>query len=160
MFLHFKSMKFPMFPSKDVVKMFKGFKNVRCSINYTDFFLRNPRDYARQGNVYSSYKHHTTMKALIAVTSTGAAVSVQTCTRGMPVMLIFLGAVVFCSASNQEMFCLLTKDSRFGMYFCRVKLQSKSQHSWEREANSQQKRKWAQGEWPRHEFMWNASIKD
>ena len=78
MFLHFKSMKFPMFPSKDVLKsslpkVFKGFKNVRCSVDCTEFFCETPRDYAQQGNTYSSYKHHTTMKALIAVTPKGAA---------------------------------------------------------------------------------------
>eukprot|EP00795_Rhopilema_esculentum_P005641 gene5641-10866_t len=30
-------------------------------------------DYAKQGNLYSSYKHHTTFKALIAVTPNGSA---------------------------------------------------------------------------------------
>ncbi|XP_065060379.1 uncharacterized protein LOC135687681 [Rhopilema esculentum] len=30
-------------------------------------------DYAKQGNLYSSYKHHTTLKALIAVTLNGSA---------------------------------------------------------------------------------------
>ena len=50
-----------------------SFKNVRCSVDCTEFFCQTPRDYGQQGNVYSSYKHHTTMKALIAVTPKGAA---------------------------------------------------------------------------------------
>ena len=36
-------------------------------------FCQTPTNYAQQGNVYSSYKHHTTFKALIAVTPRGAA---------------------------------------------------------------------------------------
>ena len=32
-----------------------------------------PRNYARQGNLFSSYKHHTTFKCLIAVNPNGAA---------------------------------------------------------------------------------------
>ena len=72
-FLQFKAMQVPMFPSKDILKaslpeMFRNFRNVRCSVDCTEFFCQVPRDYAQQGNVYSSYKHHTTMKALIAVT--------------------------------------------------------------------------------------------
>lgn len=78
MFLHFKSMNVAMFPTKAVVrtslpKVFRRFKNVRCSVDCTEFFCQTPRDYGQQGNVYSSYKHHTTMKALIAVTPKGAA---------------------------------------------------------------------------------------
>lgn len=42
-------------------------------MDFTEFFCQVPRDYAQQGNVYSSYKHHTTTKALIAVTPKGAA---------------------------------------------------------------------------------------
>eukprot|EP00795_Rhopilema_esculentum_P012140 gene12140-2745_t len=34
---------------------------------------KKAKNYAQQGNVYSSYKHHTTFKALIAVTPNGAA---------------------------------------------------------------------------------------
>lgn len=78
MFLHFKGMKNVMFPSKSVLKqslpkVFRSFKNIRCSVDCTEFFCQTPRDYGRQGNTYSSYKHHTTLKALIAVTPRGAA---------------------------------------------------------------------------------------
>ena len=77
-YLHFKEIKYPMFPSKEdlkpfLPKVFKPFRNVRCSIDCTEFFCQTPRDYAHQGNVYSSYKHHATFKALIAVTPNGSA---------------------------------------------------------------------------------------
>eukprot|EP00794_Sanderia_malayensis_P010598 gene10598-11719_t len=67
-----------MFPSRDILReslppVFKSFRNVRCLIDCTEFFCQTPRDYARQGNVYSSYQHHTTFKALIAVTPNGSA---------------------------------------------------------------------------------------
>ena len=39
----------------------------------TVFFCQSAQNYARQGNTYSSYKHHTTMKCLILVTPHGAA---------------------------------------------------------------------------------------
>ena len=35
------------------------------------FFCEAPRDYGRQGNQYSNYKHHCTMKCLIAVMPSG-----------------------------------------------------------------------------------------
>ena len=36
-------------------------------------FCEVPRNYAQQGNLYCSYKHHTTIKCLIAVNPDGAA---------------------------------------------------------------------------------------
>ena len=65
-YLHFKELNYLMFPAK-------SFKNVRCSIDCTVFFCQTPRDYAKEGNLYSSYKQHTTFKALIAVTPNGSA---------------------------------------------------------------------------------------
>lgn len=78
MFLQFKEMKYMMFPSRKILKpvlpkVFRSFRNIRCSIDCTEFFVQTPRNYSQQGNVYSSYKHHTTFKALIAVTPNGAA---------------------------------------------------------------------------------------
>ena len=80
-YLHFKELSAPggpMFPSKEHInetlpKVFRPFKNVRCSIDCTEFFCEKPGNYAQQGNVYSSYKHHATFKALFAVTPHGAA---------------------------------------------------------------------------------------
>ena len=67
-----------MFPEREVFKsllpkIFKIFKNIRASVDCTEFKCEVSRDYAQQGNTYSSYKHHTTMKCLIAVNPNGAA---------------------------------------------------------------------------------------
>ena len=42
-----------------------GLRNIRCIVDCTEYTVR---DYGRQGNFYSSYKHHCTMKCLIAIT--------------------------------------------------------------------------------------------
>ena len=80
MFLYhrFKDLKKVMFPDRDALqhlkpKVFKYFKSIRCSVDYTEFFFEVPRNYAQQGNIYSAYKHHTTMKCLIAVNPNKAA---------------------------------------------------------------------------------------
>ena len=75
---HFKDFKDLMFPDRHAVqhlkpKVFKYFHNNRCAIDCTEFFCEAPRNYAQQGNVYSSYKHHTTMECLIVVNLNGAA---------------------------------------------------------------------------------------
>ena len=48
-------------------------KNIRCIIDCTEFRVEMPRDYAQQGNTYSSYKHSNTFKCLKAVTPNGCA---------------------------------------------------------------------------------------
>ena len=67
-----------MFPDRDAFqqikpKVFKNVKNLRCSVDCTEFFCEVPRNYAQQGNIYSAYKHHTTMRCLIAVNLNGTA---------------------------------------------------------------------------------------
>ena len=59
---HFKDLKEVMFPVRDAFqhlkpKVFKNFKNVRCSVDFTEFFCEVPRNYAQQGNIYSAYKY-------------------------------------------------------------------------------------------------------
>ena len=78
LFCHFKDHKNLMFPARQdfrkfVPKIFKRFRNIRCSVDCTEFFCEMSRDYGKQGNTYSSYKHHCTMKRLIAVNPNGAA---------------------------------------------------------------------------------------
>ena len=78
LFCHFKQYKYQMFPCRQISrpllpKIFKKFKNVRCSVDCTEFFCESPTDYGQQGNMYSSYKNHTAMKCLIAVNPNGAA---------------------------------------------------------------------------------------
>ena len=77
-FHHFKDHSHLMFPDRQsfkhyMPKIFKRFKNIRASIDCTEFKCEMPRNYAQQGNTYSSYKHHCTMKCLIAVNPNGAA---------------------------------------------------------------------------------------
>ena len=51
---------------------FKKYKNIRCIIDCTEFFCQRPSNFARQGNLYSSYKSHCTFKVLVAVAPNGA----------------------------------------------------------------------------------------
>ena len=76
LFQHFKDYQMLMFPDRHSFKMsnpavFRHFKNIRCIVDCTESFCEVPRDYGRQGNFYSSYKHHCTMKCLIAITPSG-----------------------------------------------------------------------------------------
>ena len=75
---HFIDFKDLMFPDRHAFqhlksKLFKQFNNIRWAIDCTKLLCEGPQNYAQQGNVYSSYKHHTTMKRLIAVSPNGAA---------------------------------------------------------------------------------------
>ena len=75
---HFIVLEEVMFPDRDAFehlkpKAFKYFKNIRCSVGYTEFFCEVPENYAQQGKIYSAYKHHTTMKCLTAVNPNQAA---------------------------------------------------------------------------------------
>ena len=78
LFHHFKDLKYHMFPErqafrKNLPNVFRCFKNIRASIDCTEFKCEMPRDYSQQGNLYSAYKGHCTMKCLIAVNPNGAA---------------------------------------------------------------------------------------
>ena len=82
LYCHFDSLRELMFPDRSVLrkhmpKSFKGFKNIRCSIDCTEFFVQMPRNLARQSNLYSNYKHHHTFKCLIAVAPNGTGVFVS-----------------------------------------------------------------------------------
>ena len=78
LFKDFQTMKFMIFPErqayrKTLPKVFRPFKNIRASIDCTEFKCEMPRNYSQQGNFYSSYKSDCTMKCLIAVNPNGAA---------------------------------------------------------------------------------------
>ena len=75
MFKVFRDMQDVMFSTREKLKRYlprvsKTLKGVRCVFDCTGFMIRieTSRDYARQGNTYSSYKHTNTFKCLIAVT--------------------------------------------------------------------------------------------
>lgn len=64
------------FPSRELIKehmpsAFKSFKNVRVIIDCFEVFTQQPRNFAEQGNMYSSYKNHTTLKGLVGIAPTG-----------------------------------------------------------------------------------------
>lgn len=79
LYLRFKRLESQMFPSRHALKehlpkCFKNrmFRNIRSIIDCTEFHVETPRDFGRQGNLYSSYKSHTTYKALIGIAPNGA----------------------------------------------------------------------------------------
>ena len=68
-----------MYPSKELIKhsipkAFKPFKNIRCSIDCTEFFfVKLQKTMLPMRIIFSNYKKHSTMKALIAVTPNGSS---------------------------------------------------------------------------------------
>ena len=97
LYCHFNELRTQMFPDRSVLKKFmpksfKRFRNVRCSVDCTEFFVEMPRDFSRQGNLFSSYKHHHTFKCLIAVAPNGTAVFVSE---------LFEGAISDCDIFEQ-----------------------------------------------------------
>ena len=75
---HFNDLRYRMFPERQkfartLPKVFRPFKSIRASVDCTEFKCEMPRNYSQQGNLYSSYKSHCTMKCLIAVNPNGAA---------------------------------------------------------------------------------------
>ena len=78
MYKIFRDMEYVMFPSKEFLKryhpkVFKSMPKVRCSVDCTEFRVQTSRNFARQGNTFSTYKHANTLKCLIAVTPNGGA---------------------------------------------------------------------------------------
>lgn len=78
MYKIFRQMDTVMFPSRQLLsrflpRVFKTLKNVRCSIDCTEFRVETPRNFAQQGNTFSSYKHTNTFKCLIACTPNGGS---------------------------------------------------------------------------------------
>ena len=63
-------------------KVFKTLKDVRCVVDCTEFRVETSRNYARQGNTYSSYKHTNTFKCPIAVTPNDGACFVSVLFEG------------------------------------------------------------------------------
>ena len=78
LYVTFRDMQEFMFPqraqlSKFLPKVFKTMKKIRCVVDCTEFRVECSRNFARQGNTFSSYKHTNTFKCLIAVTPNGGA---------------------------------------------------------------------------------------
>ncbi|XP_044740315.1 uncharacterized protein LOC123301570 isoform X2 [Chrysoperla carnea] len=65
-----------MFPSRKTIaetlpKIFRSIKNIRVIVDCVEFFCQSPSNFEHQGNLYSSYKAHTTFKVLIGCTPNG-----------------------------------------------------------------------------------------
>lgn len=65
------------FPSCSIVTQtlpaqFAEFPNIRAIIDCTELFVQRASSFTAQSLTFSSYKHHTTVKFLIAITPTGA----------------------------------------------------------------------------------------
>lgn len=78
MYKTFRDMQNYLFPQRSQLKkflpkVFKAIKNIRCVVDCTEFPVECSRNFARQGNTFSSYKHTNTFKCLIAVTPNGGA---------------------------------------------------------------------------------------
>ena len=76
MFHHFKDHKELIFPNRDVLKtfapaVFRKFKNIRCSIDCTEFFVKFHKIMVDKATLIQA-TNHCTMKCLIAVTPGGA----------------------------------------------------------------------------------------
>jgi len=64
------------FPTKELTATtlppcFDKFKNIRCIIDCTEVFIQRPSSLGAQSWTFSNYKHHNTVKFLIAITPTG-----------------------------------------------------------------------------------------
>lgn len=65
-----------MFPCRKTIaetlpKIFRSIKNIRVIVDCAEFFCQSPSNFEHQGNLYSSYKAHTTFKVLIGCTPNG-----------------------------------------------------------------------------------------
>lgn len=65
-----------IFPSKDVIAhtlpiSFRRFTNIRCIIDCTEVFIERAASLSMQGQTFSNYKHHNTVKFLVAITPNG-----------------------------------------------------------------------------------------
>jgi len=63
-------------PSRDVTAQtlpisFQKFAGIRCIIDCTELFIEHPSALTAQRLTFSNYKHHTTVKFLVAIVPTG-----------------------------------------------------------------------------------------
>ena len=78
MYIHFRQLKFKIFPCKEELKpnlpsVVRHFKNIKLPVDCTEFHVQSLRNYAQHNNVCSAFKNHATFKALITVLPQGAA---------------------------------------------------------------------------------------
>jgi hypothetical protein len=76
MYQNFSMLKEKMFLTKEMIRQiapisFKKLGNLRVIVDCTEIFIESPRNFHEQGNVYSNYKNHATIKVLIGVAPNG-----------------------------------------------------------------------------------------
>ncbi|XP_071104215.1 uncharacterized protein [Haliotis cracherodii] len=77
LYMKFITLKDHIFPSRHLIRktlpsVFKSFKNIRVIVDCFEVFSERPSDYGEQGNMYSQYKTHNTLKVLLGISPTGA----------------------------------------------------------------------------------------
>lgn len=89
LFVKFKSIEDRMFTlyddlPKPLPKAFNNslLKYTRVVIDCSELFIESTSDFEAQGNIFSSYKHHTTAKVLIGVAPSGGVVFASNCFEG------------------------------------------------------------------------------
>ena len=75
-------------PEKSVVqkllpRQFAGsYQNLRCTIDCSETFIERPRDLKMQAVTWSDYKHHNTLKYLVAISPNGTISFISKCWGG------------------------------------------------------------------------------
>ena len=87
LYIQFGRLRPHMFPSRDILKLsmppcFNKFKNIRVIIDCCEFFVQQSMHFKRQGNLYSSYKHHSTYKCLVGIAPNGCVMFVSDAFEG------------------------------------------------------------------------------
>ena len=58
--------------AKSIPKEYRNYRNLRCIIDCTEFFIQKPSDLKLQAATWSDYKHHNTIKCLVSITPQGS----------------------------------------------------------------------------------------
>ncbi|KAK2153699.1 hypothetical protein NP493_2271g00004 [Ridgeia piscesae] len=87
LYLQFGRMRNKMFASRQLLKhnmppCFAKFKGIRVIIDCCEFFVEQSTHFRRQGNLYSSYKNHSTFKCLIGISPNGGVMFVSDAFEG------------------------------------------------------------------------------
>jgi hypothetical protein len=92
-----------VWPAKHVIKenlppCFKKFyPHVRCIIACTEVFIETPSSLNTQAHCWSEYKHHCTLKYLVAITPNGMFSYVSPCYGGRASDKVILNNCAFVS---------------------------------------------------------------
>lgn len=87
LYLQFGSLRNKMFTSRQLLKRsmpscFAKFKGIRVIIDCCEFFVEQSMHFRRQGNMYSSYKNHSTFKCLIGISPNGGVMFISDAFEG------------------------------------------------------------------------------